>query len=136
MSRLPMPGSDNNVWGQILNDFLEVSHNPDGTIQTAALQQAGAITSLNGKTTANGSLTLDASDVNAPTTLAGDSDVALSSPTNNQVLAYDTSSGKWVNQTPSSGVGLDNNSSDIQPLGTQAAGTSGLAADAKHVHAM
>lgn len=31
--RLPTVGSDNNVWGQELNDFLSVAHNPDGTLK-------------------------------------------------------------------------------------------------------
>ena len=30
-SRLPQVGLDENTWGEILNDFLEVSHNSDGT---------------------------------------------------------------------------------------------------------
>ena len=37
MSRLPVPGSDDNTWGEILNDFLEVSHSSDGTIKTDAI---------------------------------------------------------------------------------------------------
>lgn len=37
MSRLPVPGSDDNTWGEILNDFLEVSHNGDGTVKTEAI---------------------------------------------------------------------------------------------------
>lgn len=31
MARLPIPGSDDGAWGQILNEYLEVEHNPDGT---------------------------------------------------------------------------------------------------------
>ncbi|HKU18064.1 MAG TPA: hypothetical protein VJP80_02210 [Candidatus Saccharimonadales bacterium] len=31
MSRLPTPGSDDDIWGQLLNDFLRVEHNKDGT---------------------------------------------------------------------------------------------------------
>jgi len=31
MSRLPTVGSDNNDWGNVLNDYLSVSHNSDGT---------------------------------------------------------------------------------------------------------
>jgi len=31
MPRLPNPGTDNEQWGTILNEFLQVSHNPDGT---------------------------------------------------------------------------------------------------------
>ncbi len=33
MSRLPVPGSDSGVWGDILNDYLEVEHNADGTLK-------------------------------------------------------------------------------------------------------
>jgi len=33
MARLPTPGSDANVWGNILNDFLRVEHNSDGTLR-------------------------------------------------------------------------------------------------------
>lgn len=33
MSRLPTPGSDSGTWGTILNDFLAVEHNSDGTLK-------------------------------------------------------------------------------------------------------
>jgi len=33
-ARLPVPGSDADQWGTILNDFLSVAHNADGTIKT------------------------------------------------------------------------------------------------------
>jgi hypothetical protein len=136
MSRLPIPGEDDDVWGDILNDFLEVSHNNDGTLQAGAIQSAGAVTNINGKTASGGALTLDASDLNVPTTLSGEGDVSINSPTNNQILAFDGLANKWINQTPGSGVGLDSNATDIQPLGTRAAGATGLAADAGHVHVM
>ena len=48
MARLPTVGGDSGTWGSILNEFLEVSLNGDGTIQSSALQQAGAITSTSG----------------------------------------------------------------------------------------
>lgn len=150
-ARLPVPGNDDGTWGTILNQFLQVSHNGDGTLQTSAMQGAGAITSVNGKTPSgtSGSVTLAASDVSAvasssvgsangvaslnssgviPTTqlgtgtssgsdylrgdgiwavpasgsstLSGDTDVSISSPSNNQVLTYNSSSSKWMNQTP------------------------------------
>lgn len=44
MARLPKPGGDNNTWGNVLNDFLEESHNSDGTLKTTALSAAGAYT--------------------------------------------------------------------------------------------
>lgn len=34
MARLPVPGSDMNTWGQILNEFLGVAHEADGSLKT------------------------------------------------------------------------------------------------------
>ncbi len=33
MARLPVPGSDSNTWGDILNGFLAVAHDTDGTLK-------------------------------------------------------------------------------------------------------
>lgn len=49
MPRLPTPGSDDDIWGNVLNDYLLVAHNEDGTLKddsvgTAQLQD-NAITS-------------------------------------------------------------------------------------------
>jgi Pectate lyase superfamily protein len=150
MTRLPKPGSDSGTWGDILNDFLDQSHNSDGSLKSSAVTGAGAYTkppngipatdldsatqtklsqaasayqkspsgipktdltasvqaslssaesaiqSVNGKTGASVSLT--ANDVGAPTTLATDSDVIVTSPTDTQVLTYDGASGKWKNK--------------------------------------
>lgn len=41
MARLPTPGSDNGTWGSILNDFLDQSHNSDGSLKSEAV--AGAV---------------------------------------------------------------------------------------------
>ncbi len=35
MARLPVPGSDNGTWGDILNDFLSVEHNSDGSLKSS-----------------------------------------------------------------------------------------------------
>lgn len=34
MARLPEPGGDTNTWGEVLNEFLNVEHNSDGTLRT------------------------------------------------------------------------------------------------------
>lgn len=48
MARLPVPGSDNGVWGQVLNDYLAVAHDTDGAIKVGAVDasaiQDGSIT--------------------------------------------------------------------------------------------
>jgi lysophospholipase L1-like esterase len=43
--RLPTPGQDNGTWGTILNDFLGVAHNTDGSLKPSAITAAGALTS-------------------------------------------------------------------------------------------
>lgn len=40
MTRLPQPGSDDGTWGDILNDFLKVSHNTDGSLKAGSLDGA------------------------------------------------------------------------------------------------
>lgn len=37
MARLPQPGSDDNIWAELLNEYLLVSHNPDGTQRTESI---------------------------------------------------------------------------------------------------
>lgn len=36
MARLPIPGKDYNSWGDILNDYLSVEHNVDGSLKISA----------------------------------------------------------------------------------------------------
>lgn len=43
-ARLPQPGQDTGTWGEILNDFLAVSLNSDGSLQPNALTTAGGYT--------------------------------------------------------------------------------------------
>jgi hypothetical protein len=56
MARLPIPGSDDDTWGNVLNDFLTQAHNTDGQLKadsvgTAQIQD-NAITSAQLDTTA------------------------------------------------------------------------------------
>ena len=75
MARLPNPGSDDGVWGTVLNDFLGVAHNNDGTLKDSAVTAAGAELTTN-KGQANGYAPLNGSSkvpiANLPTgTTAG-----------------------------------------------------------------
>ncbi|MEX2398808.1 MAG: hypothetical protein WD432_02060 [Candidatus Saccharimonadales bacterium] len=38
MPRLPIPGEDAGTWGDILNEFLEVSHQADGSLRNINLE--------------------------------------------------------------------------------------------------
>lgn len=40
MARLPVPGSDDGVWGSILNTYLNEAHNADGTLKDGSVKTA------------------------------------------------------------------------------------------------
>lgn len=41
MARLPIPGGDDGAWGEVLNNFLRIEHNPDGTQKTLPIKRGG-----------------------------------------------------------------------------------------------
>lgn len=43
MARLPTPGGDSGNWGTLLNNFLSVEHNPDGTLIKKVVQQGDLV---------------------------------------------------------------------------------------------
>lgn len=49
MVRLPNPGSDEGVWGSLLNEFLNVAHNPNGTIKASVLASKADVSALDAK---------------------------------------------------------------------------------------
>lgn len=38
MARLPIPGQDRGTWGNMLNEYLEVSHSSDGSLKDGVVQ--------------------------------------------------------------------------------------------------
>lgn len=86
MARLPVPGGDNNDWGSILNDFLEVAHNGDGTLKSSAVEASGG----QGPAGTPGSMIYSGSV--APTTLHNDGDIYLNT-TNGDY--YQQTDGAW-----------------------------------------
>jgi hypothetical protein len=112
-----------------------------GSQITSAVATATTATSAN---TANTVTTIPAlsGDVTSSgssnaTTVAKISGISLpsSAPTSGNVLTA-TSGTATAWSTPAAGVMLDSTAADIQPLGTQTAGSSGKAADASHIHTM
>ena len=78
--RLPTIGGDNNNWGTVLNGFLSVSLNSDGTLSSSAVSTAGAEMTTN-KGAASGYAGLDGSSkvpiANLPTGSAGTASAVL-----------------------------------------------------------
>jgi hypothetical protein len=46
VTRLPVPGQDSNVWGNLLNDYLSASHNIDGSLKSDAIASGAADNSI------------------------------------------------------------------------------------------
>ncbi len=73
-ARLPTPGSDDGSWGDILNNFLDVTHNPDGTLKDTGVIATKATDSSvvhnAGNETVSGTKTFSASPV-VPTPTLG-----------------------------------------------------------------
>lgn len=49
MARLPIPGSDDGTWGGILNDYLSVSLDTDGTVKASAIAGKANVSDLAAK---------------------------------------------------------------------------------------
>ena len=78
MTRLPQPGQDEGTWGDILNEFLLVSHNSDGSLRDAVLDY--------GTQTITGQKTFASSPL-APTPVSG-SQVATKGYVDNAVSGF------------------------------------------------
>lgn len=89
MSRLPTPGGDDDTWGNILNDFLGVSHNADGTLKDTAVTTGnltdGSVTEAKLAGAVQTKLNASSSDATASTKgviqLTGDLGGTAASPT-------------------------------------------------------
>jgi hypothetical protein len=89
MARLPKTGGDEGQWGDILNAFLEVEHNTDGTLKKAgdiATAKSNAATALS---TAQSAQTKANAALSSSSSIDDLSDVSTSGATTGQVLKFD-----------------------------------------------
>jgi hypothetical protein len=63
MIRLPVPGQDDGAWGDILNEFLGVAHNPDGTLKNGAAANDTSVVHTSGNEAIGGTKTFQSSPV-------------------------------------------------------------------------
>lgn len=101
MARLPQPGSDDGTWGNILNDFLGVEHNADGSLKSSGSLAAKAdnsdVVHLSGSETIGGAKSFTSSPtVPTPT-----------NPTDAVTKAYvDSASGAIVSDASTTTKGI------------------------------
>jgi len=65
MTRLPVPGADDGTWGDILNGFLQVAHNSDGTIKSGSVTNTEIAAGANIAKSKLAPLSITDSDVSA-----------------------------------------------------------------------
>lgn len=86
MARLPTPGSDNGTWGDLLNQYLQVSHNSDGSLKTSAVDASGG----QGPAGADGAKIY--TGAGAPSTLHSNGDLYINTSNGDY---YQQSNGAW-----------------------------------------
>ena len=134
MARLPDPGGDEGLWGLILNSFLSIAHNDDGTIKDSAISDSGAalksanLSDLGSAATARTNLGLgsvdDTSDVNKPISTAAQAALddkidAAGSSTDMAIPRFDGATG---NALQDSGWVIDDAGDVTLPDGTVSGG--------------
>ena len=142
MARLPVPGSDDNIWGDILNTYLSQSHNGDGSLKAgivgndqldSSTQQSiakanSSVQSVNSNTPdVSGNVTINASDVGALTQASADGLYVAqptATPTDGQLLAWSATLGDWtpVNPTGSAELAAAINSTNTSTVLTASGG--------------
>ncbi len=65
MARLPTPGSDDGTWGDVLNDFLSVEHNSDGSQKTLSQTKITNLTTDLAEKVVKGDLVFNVKDYDA-----------------------------------------------------------------------
>jgi len=138
MARLPVPGQDSGTWGTVLNAYLAVEHNTDGTLKKAAqIQQAiddaaqAATTAQTASQNAQTAATDAASAANTANAVKIQGRVvSTAAPAANQVLAYDAGSSRWAPASiqASDITGLDSELTGFEETANknQASGYAGL----------
>ncbi len=99
MARLPIPGSDDGTWGDILNSFLVVAHNTDGTLKGNSLTSPGDIT------------------ISSDSDASGAGDIVLKTGTTERLRFNTDGSMLWKNQVLVTRTFQSNPRADI-PAGT------------------
>lgn len=114
MSRLPIPGADDGTWGSILNDFLEVEHNEDGTLKDDGTLAAKAndtdVMHLEGDETIGGNKTFS-----APVTIS-----TPTSPSHAATKSYVDAAASGAPDATTATKGLVRLAGDLGGVGTSA----------------
>ncbi|HVI68962.1 MAG TPA: hypothetical protein VM581_00725 [Magnetospirillaceae bacterium] len=99
--RLPTPGADDGIWGDLLNDFLAVEHNSDGSLKRAEDIDAAAVDAGEARVKAS-----------AAQQAASNAQSTANAAQNNATNALNTANNAY--QKPSSGIPESDLTSSVQ----------------------
>lgn len=127
LARLPVPGSDAGTWGEVLNDFMSVAHNPDGSLKTSAVSSSTptATTTTPGLVQLTGDLAGSSTNPQIATGAIVDTDINASANISQSKIANLTAdlASKYI--LPSGGIPESDLSAGVQAA--LSAGSSGNA---------
>lgn len=128
--RLPIPGQDDDTWGNVLNGFLGVSHNSDGTLQPSAITAAGGyskpstgIPSTDLATGAQTDLNLAASSLQLGGDIGGTSNAPLVTKINGMAITGMPSSNQNLSVTSSGTLQWIRSDFNVQAFGAKGDGS-------------
>jgi hypothetical protein len=138
MPRLPQPGGDDGIWGDVLNDFLKVEHNADGTLKASAVPDSTSTTKGKIKLAGDLSGTADVPTVpavGAHTSASSNSHPASSITFTPAGTIASTNVQAAIEEVASEASGVSLSNTAPPALADPAeAGTAGTAARSDHVH--
>ena len=108
MARLPVPGGDNNSWGDVLNEFLRVGHNEDGTLKGSG--------SLAGKADDNSVVHNSGNENISGIKTFASSPVVPNASASNQVMAYGQAA-QFPNSSGTATIVPRNHTFDVRDYG-------------------
>ncbi|MBP7807392.1 hypothetical protein KA047_02755 [Candidatus Saccharibacteria bacterium] len=125
MARLPVPGSDDGTWGDVLNEYLAVEHNADGSLKPGASLASKEDTGVAAGRSLVGAL------ADRPSAADLDDGVRYFATDDQGGMVYVVSSGAWVQAAPAvSGISGQVLAS-VWPSGTIAAQNVGTSAQVR-----
>lgn len=121
MARLPAPGGDDGTWGNVLNDYLGVAHNADGTLKTSAVSSSSPTASSTTAGIVQLTGDLGGTSSNPSVNRIRGHQVAATTPAASQVLKFNGT--QWEPQNETGAADATTTSKGVVQLSGDLAGT-------------
>jgi hypothetical protein len=110
MARLPIPGSDDGIWGDVLNDYLVQTHNTDGTLKDGIVTNSSlAANAVTASELADNSISEDKLDADLQTKVngvGGSTNLAASRTGTSVTITSDTGTDATIDPASASEAGV------------------------------